>query len=1826
MSATVSSLRRELKQAKEALEQRKGEIEELKRKHRLDLDRQRKQFELKYGEASSHLSSPRQTPTSTPTHTLKRSVTFADGTSPAKADLKHTVQQQEHEIARLKAEVQHLRGTGHSIVIEEDGSGAHELRRSHEALVAEKLSLEWRFSKLYRKYDRAHRENVVLVTRVESLERELAALKEGKPSPEADAAVSRAKELEKKVADLQAQLKTAQQQAAAAAPKPSQPDASNQELHMKLAETEDALQNAQVVAAGMAARISALEDAGAAAARATQERDTALAEIAQLKAALNDKLGISMDDVTNLDGLDHEQLKRVAGALKRRMAVLELDNTRQRAAQAQLQRQLFDAQCKVGEAAAKLQATEETSTARVDAIQRRLFEAERAAAHPHDTSAAAQLKLENYDLHAQVRGQTEALNEMTAKVNAATADRDAAKTAAVQAEAQLKALQLENEHLRQMRQQLVADMRGHTDQAAADRALLAAFQREADEAAAMATRLLMDNAELQAKIEGEAADREALAGVFAHAAAQQARADRLQAALGFVDDVATAAAATEVVATPDDADNVGDSTAKQQQEQQQKKKGAGDEGDMAPPAALAERLAAALHDVDAAAGLTPRRRIAHLDWRDGASAEADVNSNSRSSSAEAAASPAQQKLAAAQWRAAAEQANARRLAKDVEKERERRRTGEAILRQELATANAKEDDARTRLSRALYANELLCAAQPATAALANAEQDRDLHAHRVEELQTRVGELTALTAELRQTATEAQLRAASAAQELEQARAALKSRVRRPIPSRQSSTSQGLARTSPTPLTRGGSGSGRATPSSPLVVGVSATNLLASSPPPGGADVQALERALADLEAEHDNEKLQAAGAHGRLVAAEDGLARLGAAEANALIERMRADRLEREVEVLRKHNQQHQQHQQHQVSQQQREGGDDATHGTVAALEGTVSRLEQDMLAKDSHAQELEVRHRVEQQQLAAQLEAASARADRLARRLEAQSSSKENTPSNTNGDSSALATQVDELKLSLSATIRELEDARAQLAQLQQQQQQQQQQQAEQGDSTSRASASPQSSKLAALDLSNMSDGDADMDALRQLIDEACGTSEALAANLATMQHTPRQVSAEADKLAQTLEVAQRVAARLEQQQDSTTPDEVTEVEKAQRASASAETEQLHSDLRQARDEITKLTDDNDILANEVEAKQAQVDDLKRNMHEMAQQIANGGGESVPLADYRQVQDVLRDTEKRLHEQEKANATMGATVEALEARVQAATQAQAEAEEEKENVQAKLMAAEVELARLRASEDPSRVQELEELIRTLSEDVSEGHKKRKELQQEIQDKDQLLQDAHQQARQARLDKEVAEDRATRLQASVSDLTEANERLRSDNRQMRDEVDELKRRVKTLEEELRQLVAAIARLLGIPEQKVTAAYLASLPPMSQDGIAIDRELLQRANDPHARAVLNGSMDELRGAGRQSRRAWTPESGRFMRFRDGSASRPESALSSHYGGGRRSSDRTRPPSSASEHSRHRSRHPRPYPRTAVAIYDHVPDPQASDQEVALRQGDSVLILGPPRRDGLQLVAIRGNRGLAPASHLKELRGKQPRTRLLQQLSGDGVHARTRSGAGSRDDLTSASAQTANTAFPPGAAKMMRARHDFDPSEVAESSAPKDEMLSLKKGDLLTVNVWAPREDGFAKAMAEDGDMGLVPLAFLEDASVEPEPSTNQQLPLPGQTYQERLGGTVRPEEHTPTTVRVGMREPEGPTVRLNGGITAQGSAPSTAASTAAAAAQKGATADDAEEDEAAVQPMSRDALDAAIHTRPSKRRSGLAKLILGSPKHKYKPGAVVAPM
>lgn len=155
------------------------------------------------------------------------------------------------------------------------------------------------------------------------------------------------------------------------------------------------------------------------------------------------------------------------------------------------------------------------------------------------------------------------------------------------------------------------------------------------------------------------------------------------------------------------------------------------------------------------------------------------------------------------------------------------------------------------------------------------------------------------------------------------------------------------------------------------------------------------------------------------------------------------------------------------------------------------------------------------------------------------------------------------------------------------------------------------------------------------------------------------------------------------------------------------------------------------------------------------------------------------------------------------------------------------------------------------------------------------------------------------------------------------------------------------------------------------------------------------------------------------------------------------------------------------------------------------RELPLREGDIVTVFRPARPDGLAEAQVGPRKGFVPISFLEEIQGPHnvPRTRLLGQLVD---------GTARRSSPATAPAGRRTPGFQPGAAKKMRARLDFDPSETTGSVIAEREQLPFKKGDILYVNSdqSGSRQDGFVVAQGEDGDFGYVPLQFLEDV-IEP---------------------------------------------------------------------------------------------------------------------------------
>eukprot|EP00043_Microstomoeca_roanoka_P020121 m.237591 g.237591 ORF g.237591 m.237591 type:complete len:1756 (+) comp17111_c0_seq1:93-5360(+) len=1657
--------------------------------------------------------------------------------------------------------------------------GRDGVRQHLQIVLKEKLALEWKFSKLYKKYDRAHRDKVVLVTRVESLERELATAKEKNPNAASkleDAA--RIQELEKQLDELNGKL------ASQAEHTQQELDAfqalSRQDLVLKLAETEDALQAKQIETARLKARMSALQDADAAAAKAAHERDEALSQIAQLQAALDDKIGASTENVQALNSMTPDQLKRLVLATRRRAEVLELDAQQLRAVEMQLHRQLFDAQAKLGETRAERDVILETSTARVDAIQRRLFEAE---THCDANHTLTQLKLENQDLHAQVRGHAETLAELNQRLNALRKERDAAMMAAAEGNAKLNTIEQRNISVQQQNKELLAQIaRSSQDNMDGCAAVLETLRQQLEQSAIALEEMAVTKATLQTTLQMHQQERQSLSGALVAIAAQRARADRLQAALGFIDDVPTSASGDEIISSETDHSKAPANKS------------------LPEEASLTERIAAALEQANASAGICPRRRIAHLAWRqgDGSQAEPGADMNLL-----------QQQLAAAQWRAAAEQSNARRLAVQAQNDMSVQQRRETAILDELAAAQGREQTHKTRLLHSLQAQEALLGQNSASSELFRIEAERYDWEQQAHQLKQQVDSLLRKQANLREAEEAARADAAAAVKQMAvaQADAATARDDLKKLRSRQPSINGSSA--------MGRAASGKPLAPSPLTTAVSAEDLLASA---NTLDAGTLAKQVAELEHHLHQEKLKAADLRARLTVAEDQIAHLQLSETHAQNEKLNNGRLEREVQRLRK-----------QLATSKTTGTDDSA---AASFESRITDLESDLRHRDTAAQEATQRFQAEKAQLEAQLGSALDRVTRMEERLLRLHRGADEERQHALAERDSLHAELDEVRHDLTGVLRELAETQQRLREALSKLEQTQKH--DMGGSLSFESANHDEQALL---------GQQEISVMKTIVSQAQRTADLFSAELKANPAVTQATTAQAGQVILALEQIQGIleGAKISQDAVSSGRYESLVVEAQQRWSdgekTSSESQRYQDELRIARDElhaarqeVDKLTEDNDLLAQEVEARQAEVEHLKRNMHEIAQQAALTGAATVPKADYRQLQEVLRDTERRLHEQEKAAAALQATADALQNRVELADQHKTAAEREKTEIQAKLMAAELELSRLRGSDDHSRVKELEDLIKTLSEDVSAGHKKQMELRQELETKEEELHQLHQELRQIRLEKELSDDRHNRLETNASDLHEENSRLRASNHDLLDEVDAAKRRIQELEDELHLLRAAIARFLGVSEEQITVAYLTSLSPL-QNSALIDRELLQRVGDPHIRAVLSGqgSLDDVHRGQAHSRNAWTPESGRYLHLRDGSTSRPGSSVSSQYPDYLRG-EGSRPESVVSDASRQNQRgsqKPRTYPRQCVAIYDHTPPSDGAENELSLRRGDLVTAHGPAQRNGLQEATVRGKRGLVPASHLKEMSGSAgPRTRLMQQLAG---HA-PRSHAQKHDEDTE-TIGTGSMAFPLGAAKVMRARHNFHPSELETSALSPEDQLPFQKSDLLTVNVGAIRDDGFVKAVAEDGDMGYVPLAFLEDvdavgrsrgtgstATPLAEP-VNEHL-LPGQPYQERLGGIARPQEHF--HVPEDLRSRQGGVA--NGSATQEpvASQPFTPRTEESSAPQEGG---DGLQHHQVVRPMSRDALDSVIRPRPSsKKRSGLAKLFFGSPKTKYTPS--VGPM
>ncbi|XP_064383629.1 early endosome antigen 1-like isoform X3 [Halichondria panicea] len=158
-------------------------------------------------------------------------------------------------------------------------------------------------------------------------------------------------------------------------------------------------------------------------------------------------------------------------------------------------------------------------------------------------------------------------------------------------------------------------------------------------------------------------------------------------------------------------------------------------------------------------------------------------------------------------------------------------------------------------------------------------------------------------------------------------------------------------------------------------------------------------------------------------------------------------------------------------------------------------------------------------------------------------------------------------------------------------------------------------------------------------------------------------------------------------------------------------------------------------------------------------------------------------------------------------------------------------------------------------------------------------------------------------------------------------------------------------------------------------------------------------------------------------------------------------------------------------------RTFIALYDY--DPVKSSPcdhpefELALCEGDLLMVYGQEMEDGFMVGELNGQRGLVPASFINEV--KKPHIKQSSQM-GSSVTESVRS-------------QSASPSIPklPGTTTLMIASFDYDPER--DSPNPNSEMeLGFKRGDEITV-FGKIHGDGYYSGQLGD-KFGLVPSNFL----------------------------------------------------------------------------------------------------------------------------------------
>jgi chromosome segregation ATPase len=588
-----------------------------------------------------------------------------------------------------------------------------------------------------------------------------------------------------------------------------------------------------------------------------------------------------------------------------------------------------------------------------------------------------------------------------------------------------------------------------------------------------------------------------------------------------------------------------------------------------------------------------------------------------------------------------------------------------------------------------------------------------------------------------------------------------------------------------------------------------------------------------------------------------------------------------------------------------------------------------------------------------------------------------------------------------------------------------------------------------------------------------------------------------------------------------------------RAEMAAMQAQLDRAHQDSQGVRERATGVDAELLGLRNETEALRLQLQDAEEQL-EAAQQ------ESQRLRDELQANEQLLDgTQKENDRLRKEVASLGGELEDARQAVQAA------------NNQVRALSLQGDAnARLedKLSQHERAMWDKDQALQEAEKQLREKEKQLRDQEAQLRDRDRALRTAEQQAERAKDAKTVVERERDALRAE-------NTRLALENDALKERIRELEVRVRELEDELARLKREIARILGITPDEVTVPRLAAMPSLQEqialevarkfgvpaNGTPTERSkhllnMLRPNGNGNSSSSLNGLSSPLGSSG--SLTSGLPRSSR--KLSDSMPAGPE------------------------------------YPRRFLALYDFEPintgrrNAPPEERELAMREGDLVLVHSEERPDGFYLGEINGQRGLVPATFLEELRNadQTPRTRLLGTLGSSHRNRREqvlspketmRQGPTTKSlrRPSQSSDGSASSSPHPGSAKRMLARYDYDPKEIDSNALPPGEQLAFRKGEALFVNYGqTTRGDGFAMAQSEDGAMGYVPIDFMEDADMFGNVSLSElrnsslrgsavQSPIlngasvrngsagtqpqnglsRGLSYQQSLGGTARPENH-----------------------------------------------------------------------------------------------------